>query len=104
MDKWFDVLLAKELHPGDHKDFIVDNIDILILNIDGKFFAVENLCTHDGGDLSAGQIEDDEIICPRHGARFCIKTGEATTPPAYEDIDTFPVREKDGMLQVLIDQ
>ncbi len=99
-EQWFDVVPASELKPGEHKDFIVDDVDILILNVDGNFFAVENLCTHDGGDLSAGEIEGDEIICPRHGARFCLKTGEATMPPAYEDIDTFSVREKEGMLQV----
>ncbi|MFN7098162.1 MAG: Rieske 2Fe-2S domain-containing protein, partial [Gammaproteobacteria bacterium] len=58
----------------------------------GHFYAIQDLCTHDGGDLAGGEIEDDEIICPRHGARFCIMTGEVRTPPAYEDIETFAVK------------
>ncbi|MBT6522881.1 MAG: Rieske 2Fe-2S domain-containing protein, partial [Methylococcales bacterium] len=63
-------------------------------------YALEDVCTHDGGDIASGQVEGDEIICPRHGARFCIKTGQVKSAPAYEDIESFPIRIEDGMVQV----
>lgn len=103
MSNWQDVIKADEIPSGEYKDFIINDIDILIVNLNGHYYAIENLCTHDGADLSSGEIEGDEIICPRHGARFCVKTGEVTCPPAYEDIEAFPTRVEDGMVQVLID-
>ena len=41
------------------------------------FYAIEDVCTHDGGILTGGPVEGDEVVCPRHGARFCVRTGEA---------------------------
>ena len=55
-------------------------------------------------DLLGGQLEGDEIVCPRHGARFCIKTGAVKSPPAYEDIECFPVQIIDGRVQVRDDR
>ena len=49
-------------------------------------YAVQDLCTHDGETLGNAQVEDCQIVCPRHGARFCLRTGEALTPPAYEPL------------------
>lgn len=103
MADWYTVAKQDELKPGKTKEVFVEDIDIMLINLDGTLFAVENLCTHDGGSLSAGEVEGDEIICPRHGARFCVKTGEATTPPAYEDIESFPVRIENGEVQILVE-
>ena len=58
----------------------------------------------DGGQLTGGQVEGDEIVCPRHGARFCIRTGEALTAPAYEPTSKFPVRVENGEIQVRDDR
>ncbi|MDH3768790.1 MAG: ferredoxin, partial [Gammaproteobacteria bacterium] len=55
-------------------------------------------------ELTGGPIEGDEIICPRHGARFCLRTGAALTPPAYDDVTVFPVRVENGRIQVLDDR
>ena len=52
------------------------------------------------GDLNGGEIEGSEVICPRHGGRFCLKTGAALCAPAFEDIDTYPVRVANGLVQV----
>ena len=62
-----------------------------------------NLCSHDGAQLDGG-IEGEEIVCPRHGAHFSIKTGAALSAPAYEPIATFPVRTQGGAIQIRDDR
>ena len=62
----------------------------------------ENACSHDGGDLSEGEINGSEITCPRHGARFCLKTGEVLCAPAFEDIEAYPIRVVDGRIKIAI--
>ena len=57
-----------------------------------SYFAIEDICTHDGAPLTGGEIEGDQIICPRHGARFCLRTGEALTLPAVMPLPTYPLR------------
>ena len=76
---------------------------IALIRSDGKFYAIEDICTHDGAALTGGEIEGDEIVCPRHGARFCLRTGEALTPPAYEPVRVFDTKIEDGCLWVLAD-
>ena len=97
---WIDVAPQDALAPGEHKVVDVDDRQVAVFNVDGEFLAVEDLCTHDGEELAAGPLDGDQIICPRHGAAFCLRTGRALTPPAYEDIQTFPVRLHGGMIQV----
>lgn len=89
---WYPAANINEFEQSYFKTLFIDDIKILLIRHGDKFYAIEDLCTHDGGDLSGGEIEGDEIICPRHGARFCIMTGEVRTPPAYEDIQAFPVK------------
>jgi 3-phenylpropionate/trans-cinnamate dioxygenase ferredoxin subunit len=68
-----------------------------------EYFAIEDICTHDGAELTGGAIEGSEIICPRHGARFCLRTGEALTPPAYEPVRVFEIRVEGDRLWVRAD-
>ena len=72
--------------------------------IKGDFFALEDICTHDHICLKGGIVEDEEIECPHHGAKFNIKTGEATCVPAYSATAKFPVQVVDGMVQVRDDR
>ena len=74
----------------------VNDVMIAVFNIEGKFYAIEDVCTHDGGILTGGPISGCIITCPRHGATFDIRTGAALTAPAYEPTATFPVRIEDG--------
>jgi 3-phenylpropionate/trans-cinnamate dioxygenase ferredoxin subunit len=104
MSDWVDVALADELQPGDFRIVDIDDVEIAVINCDGRFYAIEDVCTHDGGELTGGEIEGCEIECPRHGARFNIKTGEALSAPAYEPIATFPVRIEGGIVQVRDDR
>ena len=77
---------------------------MVVFNVDGGFLAVEDMCSHDDALLSEGMIDGEEVICPRHGARFCLRTGEALSPPAYEPVQTFPVRIEGDVVQVRDDR
>jgi len=100
MSDWIDVAAAEDLPPGDRKVVDVDGVMVAVFNLDGELHAIEDICTHDGGELASGTIEGDAIICPRHGARFSIRTGEVLAPPAYEPVAVFAVRIENGRVQV----
>ena len=103
MAEWIDVAQADELPSGSRKIINTPYAEIAVFSLAGEFFAIEDVCSHDGGELASGRCEGDQIICPRHGARFCIRDGRSLTPPDYEDFDTFPVRVEHGMVQIDID-
>ncbi len=65
---------------------------IAVCNVDGQYYAIEDVCTHDGGPLDQGILEGEEIECPRHGARFNVCSGRATLMPAVMPVRTFGVR------------
>ena len=100
MSDWVNVALTAELPPGSRRIVDVDDVQIAVFNLGGNFYAIEDICTHDYAPLANAKVEGDEIICPRHGARFCIRTGAVTAPPAYEPVATFPVRINEGLVQV----
>lgn len=103
MAEWIDVAPVSELQAGDRKVVHTEIGPIAVFNLAGELFAIEDVCTHDGGELASGTCDGDEIICPRHGARFCIRTGKVMAPPAFEDIETFPTRIENETVQVDID-
>ena len=100
MSDWANVVAVGDLPPGQHMAVEIEDAEIVLVNLDGDFYAIENICTHDGSEISGGCIVDGSIECPRHGARFDIRTGEVTAPPAYEPIETFPVKVVDGVVRV----
>ena len=104
MTSWVTAAHADELAPGQWRAVDVDGTQIVVFNLDGSYYAIEDVCTHDGGQLTGGHVEGDQIVCPRHGARFCIRTGEALTAPAYEATSKFPVRVENGEVQVRDDR
>jgi 3-phenylpropionate/trans-cinnamate dioxygenase ferredoxin component len=85
---------VKVVHAG--------SVDVGVYNCDGELFAIEDRCSHDDGPLCEGEWEIDTCIaiCPRHGARFDIRTGQALTLPAYLPVETYPVRIVDGLVKV----
>ncbi len=103
MAEWIDVAQESACPLGEHVIVDSDAGKIAVFHLEQGLFAIEDRCSHDGGELASGTCVGDEVICPRHGARFCIRNGKALTPPAYEDIDAFPVRIENGMIQVDID-
>jgi 3-phenylpropionate/trans-cinnamate dioxygenase ferredoxin subunit len=97
---WTRVAPVAQLGPGEYACVEVDGDFVVVYNVAGEYFAIDDVCTHDGGGLSGGAVEDHQVICPRHGARFCLRTGAALTPPAYEPVRTYPVRVVDGHVEV----
>ncbi|MBY0438374.1 MAG: non-heme iron oxygenase ferredoxin subunit [Burkholderiales bacterium] len=95
---------AAGIEPGAYRTVDVDGTAVAVFNIDGTFFAIEDVCTHDGGRLAGGVVEGDQVVCPRHGARFCVRTGAALTAPAYEPTACLPVRVEQGVVQVRDDR
>ena len=78
-----------EIAPGTTKRVVVDSMEILLCNVDGKIYAIEDVCTHDGGPLDQGELEGECVVCPRHGATFDVRTGDALTLPAVLPLMTF---------------
>lgn len=99
--QWVDVGAADEIEEAVPLSVDVDGLAVLILRCGADLYAIEDRCTHDGEPLQGGTLEDCRIVCPRHGAQFCVRTGEALTPPAYEPVRTFRVRAAYG--RVLLD-
>lgn len=96
MNDWVRVCATNELLPGEFQVAWDGDTAIAVFNIDGELYAIEDVCTHDGGELAGGPIEGFEIECPRHGARFDLRTGEALCAPAYLPTAKFPVKIEDG--------
>jgi 3-phenylpropionate/trans-cinnamate dioxygenase ferredoxin subunit len=95
---WTRVAATAELLPGEYRVVDSDGTQIAVFNLDGAYYAIEDVCTHDGGELTGGVVDGVEIECPRHGARFDIRTGAARCPPAYEPTAKFPVKVEDGVV------
>jgi nitrite reductase/ring-hydroxylating ferredoxin subunit len=82
----------KDIKPSGMKQVQVDDEAICLANVGGKFYAIANVCTHEGGPLADGTIDGYEVECPWHGSRFDIRTGEVTNPPASEPESTYIVK------------
>lgn len=104
MADWTDVAPANDFPPGSCRTVDLDGVPVAVFNVNGRYHAIEDLCTHEAETLSDGEVLDDIITCPRHGAQFSLVTGEALSPPAYEAVPTFPVRVENGMVQVRDDR
>jgi 3-phenylpropionate/trans-cinnamate dioxygenase ferredoxin component len=91
---------AGELPEGERMFIEVEGRSIVIFNLAGKLYAIGDVCSHDNGPVGDGEIEEHEIICPRHGARFDIRTGKATSLPAVVDIPSYPVRVEGDMIEI----
>jgi 3-phenylpropionate/trans-cinnamate dioxygenase ferredoxin subunit len=94
------VASVDELADGDRLIFEINNLSIALFNLDGQYYAIADLCSHDDGPVAEGELEGLEIVCPRHGARFNLETGEALSLPAVVDIPTYPVRVMGDEIQV----
>jgi 3-phenylpropionate/trans-cinnamate dioxygenase ferredoxin component len=98
--EWIDIGGIESVHEMVPLSAEVDGIPIVVVRCGADIYAVEDRCTHDGAPLGEAEVKACEIVCPRHGAHFCLRTGEALTPPAYEPLRTFKVREAGGRILV----
>jgi len=95
------VAQVSDIAPGEVRVFEIEGEDVALCNIDGEIYAIADLCTHDDGPLGQGHLHGDQIECPRHGARFDVRSGRALTLPAVVPIPTFEVKIEGD--EVLVD-
>ena len=86
------VAKTDDVPDGQVKIYQVDGRQIALCNVGGEFYAIDDVCTHDEGPLGEGELDGHEIECPRHGARFDVKTGRALTLPAVMPVKAYAVR------------
>jgi 3-phenylpropionate/trans-cinnamate dioxygenase ferredoxin subunit len=92
MTKFVKVARADEIGPGQALLIDVEGKQIALFNVNGEFFALDNMCTHEEASLAEGEISGHEVTCPLHGAKFDIRSGEVLGPPAYDDVARYGVR------------
>ena len=97
---WVDIGGADAVTEAAPLSAEVEGVAVIVVRCGDALYAVEDRCTHDGEPLNEGQVEECQIICPRHGSHFCLRTGEALTPPAYEPLRTYRVREQEGRVLI----
>lgn len=87
--------------PNGKRIFVeIDNLPIVVFRVGGDLYAIADVCSHDDGPLGDGELEGNEIVCPRHGARFDIRNGKALSLPALVNIPAYPVRVVDQQIEV----
>lgn len=90
------IIGVDELQPGERRSVFVEDLPALVIRLQDQFFVIEDVCSHDGQPLTGGTIEDCTIVCPRHSAKFDLKSGKALCMPATEPIRVFKVELRDG--------
>jgi len=94
------VASAEEVGNGERILLEIDGQAIALFNIAGAFFAIADVCSHDGAPVADGELDGYQISCPRHGAHFDLRTGKVLTLPAVVDIPAYPVKVEDGQIMV----
>lgn len=103
IDQFIQVCPETDIPENGIKTFDIGERPIALAKYNGVIYAIDNVCTHDEGNLSEGDIVKGEIQCPRHGARFSLKTGEVTRMPAVIGIKTYETKITDGYVYVAIE-
>ena len=91
---------SKDIGPSSMKAVDVNGEKVCIINIEGKYYAIGNVCTHMGGPLNEGTLEGIEVQCPWHGSKFDVRTGEPTKPPARQAVSSYEVKIQDDNILV----
>lgn len=100
MGNYHTIATVDQVPPGTLKVFRVKGKRLAVSHVDGSFYAIDDICTHDDGPLGEGALKGDEVECPRHGARFSVRTGAALTMPAVAPVKAYRVRVDGTHLQV----
>jgi nitrite reductase/ring-hydroxylating ferredoxin subunit len=94
------VAATNDIQPSQMKEVEVAGEKVCVINVDGKFYAIDNVCTHEGGPLAEGTLEGYEVECPWHGSRFDVRTGEVINPPAETPQPLYEVKVEDNNILV----
>ena len=105
MSPLIDICPLDELPPGEKRLVEYDDLEIGVINCRGEIFAIEDRCSHDDGPLAEGEFDAAActVECPRHGSLFDLRTGAPKTLPAYEAIETFPVRIDGDLIKLEVE-
>jgi glycine betaine catabolism B len=100
MEDYVKVIEGKNIPPSQMKEVEVNGEKICLANVEGKYYAIGNVCTHLGGPIAQGKLEGYEVQCPWHGSRFDIRTGKVVRPPAMRSEPTYEIKieEDDNIL------
>jgi nitrite reductase/ring-hydroxylating ferredoxin subunit len=102
MPEFVTVASTDEVKAGERIVVEVDDHYIAIFNVDNRYYAIEDVCTHDDGPLAEGYLEGTTIECPRHGAKFDITTGKVLSMPAVKSVPRYEVKVSGDEIQILI--
>lgn len=92
MAEFVKVAKISELPPGTRKLIDFEEVTVAVFNIDGQFYCIEDVCTHDGGPVAEGELDGFSIECPRHGALFDVRDGSVLSMPAVVPVPTYEVK------------
>jgi 3-phenylpropionate/trans-cinnamate dioxygenase ferredoxin subunit len=96
VSRFVKVARTTDLAPGQKMLVEYEGAPVGLFNLDGEYYAIGDVCTHDGGPLIEGELQGDVIVCPRHGARFDVRTGQVRSLPAYRPVPKYQVRIENG--------
>ena len=95
------IMTLAELPLGSARRIEIEGLTIALVHCEDGVFAVDDLCTHAEASLSDGLLDGCELECPLHAARFDVRNGQVTAPPAFEDLQTYKVRVlDDGTVEI----
>src|ERR687897_319957 len=98
MEDYVKATKGKNIPPSQMKEVEVNGEKICLANVEGKYYAMGNVCTHLGGPLAQGKLEGYEVQCPWHGSRFDVRTGKVVRPPALRSEPTYEIKVEDDNL------
>ncbi|MEM7400432.1 MAG: non-heme iron oxygenase ferredoxin subunit [Pseudomonadota bacterium] len=99
---FIDIMASSDLPTGTTKKFATDVGDILFVNVDGKFYAIDDMCTHEDSSLSLGCLKGELVSCTLHGSRFNVRTGEPMEEPATQPLRRYPIRVHNDRIEVCL--
>jgi 3-phenylpropionate/trans-cinnamate dioxygenase ferredoxin subunit len=99
-DGYVTVARVGEIPDGGVKIVWLDDQPVAVFHIEGQYYAMDDLCTHDGGPVAEGPLDGYVVECPRHGARFDVRDGSVLAPPAVVPVPTYAVRVVGDEIQV----
>ncbi len=100
MTDYVTVAQIQEVPSGQTRQVEVDGKSVLLVNLDGDYFAIDATCTHRGGPLAEGEINGEVVTCPWHRGGFNVRTGEAVALPTTTPVGTYPVRVTGSALEI----
>ncbi|MDE1763280.1 MAG: non-heme iron oxygenase ferredoxin subunit [Thaumarchaeota archaeon] len=95
MSEFVKVARRQDVSEGTLREVKYNEESVCLANIGGKYYAIGNICTHEGGPLAEGALQDFEVECPWHNARFDMRTGEVLSPPAEKPVPAYEVMVKE---------